>query len=121
MSRAVRPTDRHIAESGSPEERRVTRVRSSMRPTGSGCSPSMMASTMWPPTGLSVREVNAAESPWKSGAHYNLARSLEAEGNFVEAIKLLEEDTSPQQAGNKLRARELKSRPKPAAKADSGK
>ena len=92
-----------------------------MRPTGSGCSPSTMASSTWRRTGLAGPELNAADSPWKSGARYNLARSLEAEGDFDEAIKLLEEDTSPQQTGNKLRARELKSRPKPAANADPSK
>ena len=115
------PTDRHIAESGSAEERRVN-------------TSAKLNATYW--LGLLSfddgkfdvaadwfrrPELNAADSPWKSGALYNLARSLEAEGNFDAAIKLLEEDTSPQQTGNKLRARELKSRPKPAAKADPSK
>ena len=40
-------------------------------------------------------ELNAADSPWKSGALYNLARRLEAEGNFDAAIKLLEKTRRP--------------------------
>jgi hypothetical protein len=60
-------------------------------------------------------EVSSAESAWQAGALYNLARSLEALGQTEEAAKLLGQDTSPQQNGNKLRAQELKSRPKPAA------
>lgn len=45
---------------------------------------------------------------WADGARYNLARSYEAEGRTAEAIKLYEEDDSPQRHGNRLRARSLK-------------
>ncbi|HKD38244.1 MAG TPA: hypothetical protein VKB78_15630 [Pirellulales bacterium] len=47
-------------------------------------------------------------SGWVNGARYNLARSYEAAGKKAEAIKLLEEDDSPQRHGNRLRARQLK-------------
>ena len=54
----------------------------------------------------------APDSPYAAGARYNLARSLEAQHKFDEAIPLLEDDTSPQQHGNRLRARDLKLREK---------
>ncbi|HEV2969982.1 MAG TPA: tetratricopeptide repeat protein, partial [Pirellulales bacterium] len=47
-------------------------------------------------------------SQWIAGAKYNLARACEAAGRSAEAIKLLEEDDSPQRYGNRLRARRLK-------------
>jgi hypothetical protein len=56
-------------------------------------------------------ELNDANSTWKSGASYNLGRSLEAQQKTKEAIPLLEKDASPQQQGNKIRARELKLEP----------
>jgi hypothetical protein len=49
-----------------------------------------------------------AESPWSSGARYNLARALEAQNKFDEAAQLLETDSSPQRHGNRLRARALR-------------
>jgi tetratricopeptide (TPR) repeat protein len=47
-------------------------------------------------------------SSWLYAAKYNLARTYEAAGRKPEAIKLLEEDDSPQSYGNRLRARQLK-------------
>jgi hypothetical protein len=67
---------------------------------------------------LSRPELAAAGSPWVFGAAYNLARALEAQGKFEEAASLLERDTSPQQHGNKIRARILKSKPKPVKQSD---
>jgi TolA-binding protein len=55
-------------------------------------------------------ELNKKESPSRAGAQYNLARSLEAQQKLDEAVPLLESSESPQQHGDKLRARELKSR-----------
>jgi tetratricopeptide (TPR) repeat protein len=113
MSKSVRPTDVQIAASPSDGERRVN-------------SSAKRDATYW--IGLLSfddgkfdvaadwfrrPEVSSAESAWKAGALYNLARSFEALGQTDEAVKLLEQDSSPQQNGNKLRARELKSRPKP--------
>ena len=46
-------------------------------------------------------------SPWLNAAKYNLARCHEAAGRKADAIKLLEEDDSPQRYGNRLRARRL--------------
>ncbi len=46
---------------------------------------------------------------WTDGARYNLARTYEAMNRFDEAVILYENDTSPQQHGNLLRARRLKS------------
>ncbi len=54
-------------------------------------------------------DINAADSPWKAGAAYNLAHSFEAEHKIDRAIPLLEKSTSPQQDGDKIRARDLKS------------
>ncbi|HEV3416640.1 MAG TPA: tetratricopeptide repeat protein, partial [Pirellulales bacterium] len=53
-------------------------------------------------------------SQWISAAKYNLARAYEAAGQPAEAIKLLEEDESPQRYGNRLRARRLKEEAKHA-------
>ncbi len=53
-------------------------------------------------------------SPWIAAAKYNLARAYEASGRTADAIKLLEEDDSPQRFGNHLRARTLKAAAKPA-------
>jgi tetratricopeptide (TPR) repeat protein len=52
---------------------------------------------------------------WAQGTRYNLARTLEAQGKTDEAIKLYEADTSPQRAGNRLRAQRLKNKPADAA------
>lgn len=46
--------------------------------------------------------------PWTYGARYNLARAYEAEGRLEEAIQLYEADNSPQQHGNRIRARRLR-------------
>lgn len=51
------------------------------------------------------------KGPWDSGTRYNLGRTLEAQGKTDEAIKLYESDKSPQQHGNRLRARALKEQP----------
>jgi hypothetical protein len=45
--------------------------------------------------------------PWTYGARYNLARTYEAQGKLAEAIELYAADTSPQQHGNRLRAKWL--------------
>jgi tetratricopeptide (TPR) repeat protein len=47
------------------------------------------------------------DGPWTAGARYNLARCYEALGRDAEAVELYESDTSPQRAGNLLRARRL--------------
>ncbi|MBN1851781.1 MAG: hypothetical protein JW829_03625 [Pirellulales bacterium] len=49
------------------------------------------------------------DGPWTDGARYNLARAYEAIGKLDEAIALYEADTSLQQFGNRLRARQLRS------------
>jgi tetratricopeptide (TPR) repeat protein len=50
-------------------------------------------------------------SPWESGARYNLARCYEDLGRFDLARQWLESDkTSPQRAGNLLRAKQLAAR-----------
>jgi TolA-binding protein len=116
MSRSVRPTDLHIAKAASPDERRVN-------------SSAKRDATYW--LGLLSYddgkfdvaadwfrrpELNTADSPWRTGAMYNLARCLEAAGQLEEAIQILESDSSsPQQNGNKVRARELQTRAKEAA------
>lgn len=63
----------------------------------------------------------ASESPWRYGATYNAARTYEAQAAETkdpaeadklreQAIKLLEEDQSPQSLGNRLRAKSLKAK-----------
>jgi hypothetical protein len=60
---------------------------------------------------LSRPDLTAAESPRAAGARYNLARTYEAQEKLAEAIELLQQDdSSPQQHGNRLRARGLKAR-----------
>ena len=48
------------------------------------------------------------DGPWTRGARYNLARSLEAAGNWREAIDLYDGETSPMRHGVLLRARMLR-------------
>jgi len=57
------------------------------------------------------------DEPWASGTRYNLARTYESQGKTKEAIKLYEQDDSPQRFGNRLRARALKENPPAASKA----
>jgi hypothetical protein len=111
---SVRPLDTKIAQVSSADERRVDTT-------------AKRAATYW--VGLlsfDEGKFNIAEdwlrrsglgddeSPWSAGTRYNLARALEAQDEFDEAVKLLEEDTSPQRHGNQLRARMLRAK---AAKA----
>jgi hypothetical protein len=106
--KSVRPTDRAIAQTPSGEQR----VNSSAK----------LDATYW--VGLLLfadgkydvaapwlerPELRAADSRWKFGASYNLARTYEAQGKIEEAVALLEADMSPQRHGNLLRARRLKS------------
>jgi Flp pilus assembly protein TadD len=49
------------------------------------------------------------DGPWTNAARYNLARVHEANDELPEAIKLYEQDKSPQRYGNRLRAQRLKS------------
>jgi hypothetical protein len=107
-SKEVRPTERQIERTGSSEKRRVD-------------STAKLDATYWiglmsyddgkfdvAEDWLSRPELMADDSPWASGARYNLARAHEAQSNFEAAAKLLEEDKSPQQHGNRIRARRLK-------------
>lgn len=59
---------------------------------------------------LDREELKSEESPWKTGASYNLGRTWEAMNMFKEAINRYEEDTSPQRHGNRLRAKQLRER-----------
>jgi hypothetical protein len=59
---------------------------------------------------LAREELSTNDSPWRDGARYNQARTLEAKGNLEAAAALLEKDTSPQQHGNKVRAKWLRER-----------
>ena len=58
---------------------------------------------------LEVQTLEASpNSPWTSGARYNLARCYEELGELEKAIELLEQGDPPQRLGNLLRARMLK-------------
>ncbi len=110
MSKSVRPTDREIANSPSRDKQRVD-TRAKLNATYwlgllSYDDEKYPVAAHW----FGHPELNADGSSWASGAKYNLARSLEAEHKFEAAALLLENTPSPQQNGNKLRARELKSR-----------
>jgi tetratricopeptide (TPR) repeat protein len=116
MSRSVRPTDEHIKEAASSDERRVNSSAKRDATYWLGLlsydDGKFAVAADW----LRRPELNTADSPWRTGALYNLARCLEAEGKLDEAIQILESDSSsPQQNGNKLRARDLKTRAKEAA------
>jgi hypothetical protein len=104
----VRPTDAKIARVASVDERRVDTT-------------AKMAATYW--LGLLSFDAGSfdvgedwfrravpdnADLPWTAGTRFNLALSLAAQNKFDEAVKLLEEDTSPQRHGNRLRARKLR-------------
>jgi hypothetical protein len=110
IDKSVRPTYREIANVTSPAQRRVEEK-------------SKLNATYW--LGLlafdegqfevaahwfSRPEITGAESSWNAGARYNLARTLAAQNKLAEAIELLEADTSPQQHGNKVLARQWKQR-----------
>jgi TolA-binding protein len=110
MDKTVRPTDRVIAQSTYSQ-----RVDNSAK----------LDATYWigllsfadgkfdiAESWLNRPELHATDSRWAFGARYNLARSYEAQGRIEEAIALLNADSSPQQHGNKLRARRLRTLPK---------
>ncbi|HVT28133.1 MAG TPA: transglutaminase family protein [Lacipirellulaceae bacterium] len=119
LSPSVRPPDKVIAQATTENERRVD----STAKRDAGYWVGLMSfddgrygvAASW----LSRPALTASESPWASGANYNLARALEAQGKLDKAIVLLENDTSPQQHGNKLRARKLRSQPKPTKQDNS--
>ena len=116
--KSVRPTDREIARNQSNDKRRVDTT-------------AKLSATYW--LGLLLfddgkydvsahwfgrPELNDKASPWAHGARYNLARTYESQEKLEEAISLLEQDDSPQQHGNKLRARGLQSRLEEAKKTE---
>ena len=45
---------------------------------------------------------------WTNGARYNLARTYEAQGDISGARQILLTDESPQQQGNRVRAKLLR-------------
>jgi hypothetical protein len=115
MSKSVRPTDSQIAGSDSADKQRVDSTAKAYATYWLGLlsfdDGKYDVAANW----FSRPDLVAKDSPWLFGSRYNLGRSLEAQEKYEEAIPLFEQDTSPQQHGNKLRARELKSRP-PAPK-----
>ena len=67
----------------------------------------------------SLDDEESGDQPWESGARYNLARSYEALGKNEEAIKLYQSDDSPQEYGNRLRAKWLSRAPEGRAAEES--
>jgi hypothetical protein len=109
LSKSVRPTDEKIAAITSADQRRV-------ETNAKQCATYLLGLLSYDDGKYDVAadwfrrpELNETEAATADGARYNLARSLEAQGKLEEAIPLLENDTSPQVAGNKIRARNLKS------------
>jgi hypothetical protein len=118
LSKSVRPTDREIAESSSEDKRRVDTISKLSAAYWVGLMSFDDGKFAVAQSWLGRPELTGAGSPWAFGAIYNLARALEAQGKFDEAAALLEQDKSPQQHGNKLRAHILKAKPKPPKKAE---
>jgi hypothetical protein len=116
LSKSVRPTGSEIAQSSSEDKRRVDTMSKLSAAYWVGLMSFDDGKFAVAQSWLSRPELTAAGSPWVFGATYNLARALEAQGKFDEAASLLEHDTSPQQHGNKIRARILIAKPKPAKK-----
>lgn len=112
MSKSVRSPDTEIAESPSRDKQRVDSNAKLNATYWLGLlsfddgKPAVAAHWFTRPV------LVAPDSRWQTGARYNHARSLEAEQKFDEAIPLLDQDASPQQHGNKLRARELQAKAK---------
>jgi hypothetical protein len=107
-SSEVRPTDRTIERESSPAKKRVDLAA---KLNATFCLGLLSyddgrydVAAHW----LGRPELQTSDSAFRSGANYNLARTYEALGKLEEAAVLLEGDTSPQQHGNKLRARRLK-------------
>jgi tetratricopeptide (TPR) repeat protein len=111
MSKSVRPTDAQIAGSDSVDKQRVDSTAKTYATYWLGLlsfdDGKYDVAANW----FSRPDLVAKDSLWLFGSRYNLGRSLEAQEKYEEAIPILEQDTSPQQQGNRHRARELKSRP----------
>jgi hypothetical protein len=120
MDKSIRPTDREIATSAY-EEARIRRTAKLIATYWQGLLAFDLGkydvATHW----LGRPELTAADSPWTTGARYNLARTREALGKVDEAVMLLEQDDSPQQHGNKLRAKWLTDRAGEMEKSGEGK
>jgi hypothetical protein len=112
LSKSVRPTEKEIAESTSEDKRRVDTTSKNNAAYWVGLMSFDDGKFAVAETWLNRPELTAAGSPWTFGANYNLARALEAQAKFAEAVAIFEKDTSPQQHGNKLRARMLKAKAK---------
>jgi hypothetical protein len=106
---SVRKADRKIADSASSDERRVESATKRNATYWLGLlrfdDEHFGVAADW----FRKPEINADKSPSSAGAHYNLARSLEAQQQFQEAAEILEKSDSPQKHGDLVRARELRS------------
>ncbi|HEX3600123.1 MAG TPA: hypothetical protein VHU84_08265 [Lacipirellulaceae bacterium] len=115
MSKAVRPPDREFADLPSTDRQAVIASAKLNAAYWLGLlsydDGKFDVAAEW----FARPELSKDTSPWKTGAHYNIARSLEAQDKIDEAIPMLSADKSPQEQGDKLRAARLKARP-PAAK-----
>jgi hypothetical protein len=120
MSKAVRPPDRTISEVTSAEKQKVY--------TAAKDDASYWVALLLFDEGKYASAENWLVNPqlaatpnghWANGTRYNLARTYEAQGKTDDAVALYEKDASPQQHGNRLRAKWLKlqaAAPKPDAK-----
>jgi hypothetical protein len=110
IDKSVRPTYREIANVTSPAQRRVEEKAKLNATYWLGLlafdEGQFEVAAHW----FSRPEIAAADSPWNTGARYNLARTLAAANKLADAIKILESDASPQQHGNQVLARHLKTR-----------
>jgi tetratricopeptide (TPR) repeat protein len=105
--KTVRPPDRQIARTTSSEKRRVETTAKSAATYWLGLLSFDEGKYDVAADWLGSAELSEKESPWSAGARYNLARTLEAQSRFDEAAKILNDDTSPQQHGNRIRAKRL--------------
>jgi hypothetical protein len=116
LSKSVRPPDREIARSTSEDKRRIDSTAKLNAAYWVGLLSFDDGKYAIAASWLVRPELLASTSPWTFGANYNLARALEAESKFDDAIAILERDTSPQKHGNKLRAQGLKTKVQSVAK-----
>jgi hypothetical protein len=118
LSKSVRPTGKEILQSSSQDKRRVDILSKLSAAYWVGLMSFDDGKFAVAQSWFARPELTAPGSPWAFGAAYNLARALESQGKYDQAIAILEKDTSPQAHGNQLRARALKSAPKPPKAAE---
>ena len=117
MDRSVRPTDELLRQQTSPEKQMIYSTAKTcatywlglLNYDDAGDDPSRLENALrWFEM---VFEQPLGKQLWPEGVPYNSARTLQRLGRKEEAIKRLQEDTSPQREGNQILARQWESMP----------